>query len=163
MKCPDCGAENLPGDEECGACRAPLASLALPQAKGANKKILEGTIAQLKPQLAISIPHTLTVAETIKLMRERKMGCVLVNNGGKLAGIFTERDVLMKIAGLKDPAKVKIADVMKGDPQCLTDEDSISFAFHNMAVNNYRHIPIKRKDGSLGIISSRDLLRFLCQ
>ena len=152
-KCPDCGAAYFQGDEICDTCSADLTSGAAQGKKDGREKIVDGIIADLKPQLAITVPMTHSVEQTIKLMRERKMGCVLVNKGGQLAGIFTERDVLMKIAGQKDPAKTVISDVMKADPQYLKEGDSIAFAFHNMAINNYRHIPIMRTDGSYGIIS----------
>ena len=164
MRCPDCGQENIAGEEICQSCDAPLADLAMPRAKGGvQTKIIEGTIADVNPHVAIAVAGTSTVADAIKLMRSGKMGCVLVMQEGALAGIFTERDLLMKIAGLKDPAQVRLADVMNHDPQCLSDTDSIAFAFHNMALKGYRHIPISRADGSLGIISSRDLLRYLCR
>lgn len=166
MKCPDCGHENLPGEETCEACHTDLSQLALPEAK-ANKevrqKILEGTVSQLKPRAAVTLTPDRPVAEAVRLMRERKMGCVVVTQDGQLKGVFTERDLLNKVAGLKDPARTAVAEVMNTELHPLSASDTIAFAFHDMAVKGYRHIPVHMKDGSLGVISSRDLLRYLCQ
>ena len=164
MKCPDCGALNLAGEETCEACSAPLSLLALPRPKGGvQSRILEGTIADLKPKDALSVPANGTVESAIHLMRERRMGCVLVTDGARLAGIFTERDLLIKVAGLKEPKTTKVSDAMTPDPQLLGDSDPVALAFHTMAVRGERHVAVARENGSLGIISARDLLRFLCE
>ena len=166
MKCPDCGYVNLAGEETCESCSAPLSSLALPEAKakkGVQKKLLEGTIKQIGIQNAELLPLQTSVAQAVRFMREHKIGSVLVGEKGKLFAICTERDILMEVAGLQDPEKVRLSFVMKAEPQMLHEDDAVTFAFHNMAMRDYRHIPIKRSDGTYGIISARDLLRYLCQ
>lgn len=165
MKCPDCGFENIAGEEACEACSASLYDLALPEGKAktsTQRKVLAGTLAQLKPHEAVSLPEEASVADAVAQMRRLKMGCVLVTADGRLSGIFTERDLLLKVAGRKDPAEVRLREVMKPDPQCLKEDDSVALAFHHMAVKEHRHIPVLMKDGRLGIVSSRDLLRYLC-
>ena len=164
MKCPDCGLENLPGEETCASCHASLSDLVLPQAKARDqKKILEGTLLDLKPQDAVTVSPDQTVADAVRLMREHKIGCVLVTRGKALAGVFTERDMLRKVAGTKDPVKVRISEVMRDDIECLHEDDTVAVAFHQMAVHDFRHIPVQRKNGRLGIITSRDLLSYLCK
>ena len=166
MKCPDCGFENIAGEEVCESCSASLSSLALPEAKakqGVQRKILEGSIADLGVHDAVVVSPQATVAEAVRLMREKKMGCVLVGDARSLLGICTERDLLMEVAGLQEPEKLRLSSVMTRDPQYLRDDHPIAFAFHNMALRNYRHIPILRANGTFGIVSSRDLLRYLCR
>ena len=166
MKCPDCKAENIPGDDTCQSCGASLYELSLPQARardGVQKKIIDGTISELTIHDAVAVKPTDSVAAAVEEMRHHKIGCVVIMDKKKLVGICTERDLLNEVAGLKDPKKVRISDVMKHKPQTLKEDDAIAFAFHNMAMKGFRHIPIFRKSGKLGIITSRDLLRYLCE
>lgn len=166
MRCPDCGHENIAGEETCQGCSASLSSLALPEGKAKRsdqKKILEGLISDLGVHEAIIVSPQTYVSEAVRLMRENKIGCVLIGDEKKLAGICTERDLLMQVAGLQDPGKVRLSSIMTRDPQYLREDHPIAFAFHNMALRQYRHIPILRASGKYGIVSSRDLLRFLCK
>ena len=166
MKCPDCGHDNIDGEEVCQSCSASLSTLALPEGKakrGVQRKILEGSIAELGVHDAIVVSPQTVVAEAVRLMREQRIGCVLIGDGRQMVGICTERDLLMQVAGLQDPEKVRLSSIMTRDPQYLRDDHPIAFAFHNMALRNYRHIPILRANGKYGIISSRDLLRYLCR
>ncbi|MBI3549641.1 MAG: CBS domain-containing protein [Elusimicrobia bacterium] len=164
MRCPDCGSENLAGAEDCVSCSAPIASYAAQATGKDQKRILEGTIRDLKPHDAIALYPSRTVTEAVELMRTHKIGCVVVaEKGGSLAGIFTERDLLRKVAGRLDPSKTRLAAVMRADIEPLHEGDTVAFAFHNMAVHDYRHIPVEFDDGSLAVITSRDLLRYLCK
>lgn len=166
MRCPDCGSENMAGEEACQACGTPLSSSAQLRTKAhgpAERRVLEGTLRDLSPVSAVSVPAERPAADAVELMREHKTGCVLVTREGRLAGIFTERDLLLCVAGLRDPRRTPVGEVMKPDPQCLSEDDTIAYAFHNMALMGHRHIPVTRKDRSYGIISSRDLLRYLCR
>ena len=166
MKCPDCGHDNIDGEETCQSCSASLSTLALPEGKakrGVQKKILEGSIVDLGVHDAIMVSPQTYVAEAVRLMRQQRIGCVLIGDGRQMVGICTERDLLMQVAGQQDPEKVRLSSIMTRDPQYLRDDHPIAFAFHNMALRNYRHIPILRANGKYGIISSRDLLRYLCR
>ncbi|MBI4387358.1 MAG: CBS domain-containing protein [Elusimicrobia bacterium] len=165
MKCPDCGHENLAGEEACEACHTPLASLSIPNASRGKdqRRILEGTVEDLHSHDALMLDPDRSVADAVRLMRGNKMGCVLVASHGDLCGIFTERDLLSQVAGLEKPEKTRLAEVMRANPQCLKEDDAVALAFHAMAVNGHRHVPIRRRDGTLGVISSRDLLDYLCR
>jgi CBS domain-containing protein len=93
-------------------------------------------------------------------MREQQMGCVIVLNGDKVSAILTERDLLFGAAG-EDNSAMKVRDVMHKDPVCLKADDPVSFAFHHMSVGGYRHLPVYNGEHSVGMISARDLLRYL--
>ena len=163
MKCADCGVENIPGDDECSGCghalpaenapRAPLGDIAA--------RVRGGTIADLKPRPAVTVAADMTVADAVLLMREERVGCVLVGKGRHISGILTERDILYKVAGVSDPAKTAVADVMHPDPECLKCDEPVSHAFHHMSVGGYRHMPVFLEDGAVGMLSSRDLLAYL--
>lgn len=161
MTCPDCGYDNLPGADECSRCAATLSDLDL--AGSAIEESIErhpiGAIATRDP---ITVPEFTTVRAAISQMVKARVGCVLVEEGGEVTGIFTERDVLNRIspdrATLDDP----VTQHMTPLPQTLRAEDSIAYALHVMSVSGYRHLPIADSSGSAaGIVSARDLLRFL--
>lgn len=162
IRCPDCGYVNIAGTEDCESCSAPLAPLASPQPrKGLSAKILAGTLADLKPREAVTVSPEDRVSDAVRRMREHKIGCALVTEEGGVVGIMTERDLLFAVAGLKDPAHVEVREVMQADPVCLKEDDPINYAFHHMSVGGYRHLPVYRSDGSVGVVSARDLLRYL--
>lgn len=162
MNCPDCGHANLAGTETCVHCDAPLSQLAHPQPKqGMQRRILEGRVANLGSHDAASIADVATLEEAIRFMRTRRVGCVLAVKNGLLSGILTERDVLLKSG--TDPAKLRVAEVMRRDPECLQDDEPLAYAFHKMTLTGMHHMPVRRIDGSLGVVSARDLLRYLCE
>lgn len=162
MKCPDCGTANIPGSDECEGCghalqdpapRAPDGDLAV--------RVRQGTIKDLCPRPAVSVAPESPVADAVRLMREEKVGCVLVAKAGRIVGIMTERDVLYQVAGVRDPRAVKVVDVMHVDPDFLAVDEPVSHAFHQMSVGGYRHMPVRLEDGAVGIVSSRDLMAYL--
>ncbi|PCI38456.1 MAG: hypothetical protein COB53_04735 [Elusimicrobia bacterium] len=160
MICPDCAHVNIDGADNCEECNTDLSAVcAAPQ--GLTKKIIEGTIADLQPRDAITVDPRQSIPDVIKLMREKKTGCILVVENGDVSGIMTERDLLFGVAGVKDPEDADMMALMHPDPVCLKEDDPVSFAFHHMSVGGFRHIPILRQSGTLGMISARDLLSYL--
>jgi CBS domain-containing protein len=112
----------------------------------------------------ISVPPGTTIGETARIMKEHRIGCVLVEEEGRLLGIFTERDILTKLVGTGyDPAKVQVDSVMTKNPETLTPEDPIAFAVQRMSVGGYRHLPlIEATTGRpVGILSVKDIVDYL--
>ena len=164
MRCPDCGHSNLEGEETCTSCQALLSPLAVPQPQqGMHKRILEGTVRDLQPHKAGSLAEDATLDGAIRLMREQKMGCVLVIRAGKLAGMLTERDLLVRGDPAADPAKVRVADIMRPDPDSLLEDEPLAYAFHKMTIHGMHHLAVRRSDDTFAVVSARDLLRYLCE
>jgi CBS domain-containing protein len=113
----------------------------------------------------VAIPQGTTIGQAARIMKEHRVGCVLVEDGGKLIGIFTERDILTKLVGTGyDPAKVAVDSVMTRDPETLTPEDPIAFALQRMSVGGYRHIPLVDSRGHpVGILSVKDIVDYLAE
>ena len=106
-----------------------------------------------------SVTPQTTVLDTIHKMNQHKIGAVLVMQGSQVAGIFTERDVLRRVIGeLKNPATVKVGEVMTEEIICVgpdTDLDEVSSIMKNKKV---RHIPVCTDDGKLhGMVSIGDV------
>ena len=141
MLCPACGHDNLPGVDRCEGCMAPLMKLDVPQAKsGLQERLMEDSIAALNPADAITVTAEATVSEAVELMNTRHVGCILVMDARQLAGVFSERDILLKLAGT-DRAfdEVPVREVMTDQPVVLVSGDRPA-----------------------GIISIRDVLAYLC-
>lgn len=160
--CPDCGTENIEGVESCQNCGADLASLKIPDAQGQlEEKLVYGTLRELGAPEALSVSPGDPVTVAVHFMREHEAECVLVRNGGgKIIGILTERDVLLKAAGPdKDLMALAVKDIMTRDPVILREEDSLAVAIHKMSVGGFRHIPFVADDGTTQLISIQDVLR----
>jgi CBS domain-containing protein len=76
-------------------------------------------------------------------MRQKQLSCVLVVEHGQLVGVFTERDVVTKVAAAPlDVDHVPLQDVMQPDPECPQLDDALVSAFHLMHRGAYRHVPV---------------------
>jgi CBS domain-containing protein len=163
VTCPDCGHDNIAGDDACEHCGQDLRSIDVPTARaGLQRRIMETPLKDLSPGAAIIVSPRDPVARAVGLMRERRQGSVLVMEGQELVGIFTERDVLTRLTGEAiDVEKVPVSQVMTRDPKALREEDTLAYAMNCMAVGNYRHIPILGKGRPPRFISVRGVLRYL--
>ena len=112
---------------------------------------------------AVIVGAGASLAEAIAAMQKERRGCVLVVSGDKLAGIFTERDVLLRIAGLAiDLKQAKVSDYMTRDPVALPADSSVAFALNRMVVEGFRHIPLVDDQGRpTGVVSMRELIEYL--
>ena len=165
--CPACGAENFEGSDECDQCQGSLTQLSIPQATTALEKgLFVDRIEVLQPRPPIAVRPETPVGEVLKLLVAERVGCAAVTDGtGRLLGIFTERDALMRLnvdaARLADKP---VSTVMTANPATLRTRDKIAFALHRMNVGGFRHIPILDDDGKLvGVISIRGILAYLTE
>ncbi|MCE4621125.1 MAG: CBS domain-containing protein [Desulfurococcales archaeon] len=113
----------------------------------------------------VSLPPDATVEDAIKAMAEANIGSILVVEEGKLVGIFTERDLLVKVSakGL-DPSKVKLREVMTANPIAAKPDWTAAEALEVMAYYGFRHLPVVDDDGRVvGIVSIKDVCRALTQ
>jgi CBS domain-containing protein len=99
-----------------------------------------------------------SVTTAVRSMDERRVGAVLVLDGDRLVGVFTERDVLRAVAnGLSDDATV--ADWMTRGPETIESEDTAEHAAVLMIHGGFRHLPVVDAGRVVGILSIRDLMR----
>jgi CBS domain-containing protein len=122
------------------------------------------TLADLNPAPPVCVPPTARVGEVVRLLAEKNIGCVLVVWCDALVGIFSERDALMKIGTRFDElADNPIRHFMTPAPETLSPDDTIAFGLNRMAVGDFRHIPIEEDEHPVGIVSIRDLLRYVTE
>src|SRR4051812_4510217 len=103
MICPHCGHDNLPGSEECGRCYQDMTQLDRPVPQDqVERSLIEDPVGGLQPRAPITISASVTVREAIRTMLSHDVGALLVVGADdRLVGIFSERDLLTKIAGLR--------------------------------------------------------------
>jgi CBS domain-containing protein len=115
-----------------------------------------------KPIHAVG-PDT-SVTECVRLMSAEKIGALIVLDGGRLIGMFTERDALNKVlaAGL-DPGSTKVAEVMTKNPISIPPTTTVGDAMELITTRRFRHLPIVDNGKVLAVISSGDLTHWLVQ
>jgi CBS domain-containing protein len=113
----------------------------------------------LSSQTPVTANGEMSVAQAARLMKERRVGALLVMHEGRLAGIFTERDALFRvIAESRDPAKTELRDVMTANPRTIGPDRPFGHALHMMHEGGFRHVPVVEGGAPLGIVSARDAL-----
>ena len=100
-----------------------------------------------------------TVLQATQVMNDQKIGALVVMDGRRVAGMFTERDVLRRvIAEERSPREVRVGDVMTRDVVCCSPDTDLDDASAIMRDRKVRHLPICGDDGELhGLISIGDL------
>ena len=131
-----------------------------------QQRIRGAIVATLISELPLRDPILVHAAENVvaavNAMNEHRTGCVLVEHGGKLVGIFTERDVLTRVVFRSNNRSMTLESVMTKDPETLEATETIAFALNKMSVGGYRHLPIVDRDGKpVGVLSVRDIVDFL--
>jgi CBS domain-containing protein len=102
------------------------------------------------------------VTECVRLMTSGKIGALIVMDGERLIGIFTERDALNKVlAGGLDPGNTKVSEVMTTDPYCIRPTTTVGDAMKLITKRRFRHLPIVDNGKVLAIVSSGDLTHWL--
>jgi CBS domain-containing protein len=113
----------------------------------------------IEDQKPVTASAEITVAAAARLMKERRIGALLVVHDGRLAGIFTERDALFRVvAEGRDPAKTRVADVMTANPRTITPDRPFGHALHLMYEGGFRHVPVVDNGRPVGVVSARDAL-----
>ena len=166
MRCPSCGHDNLPGADNCEECRTNLMHEDVPLARIQSvieKSLSEDRVETLNPVEAVSVSEDTSLDVAVRIMREKKIGCLLVTDSdGGLCGIFTERDALYKVAGkVEDLAAQPLSRYMTRDPEVVREDQLLASALQRMMVGDLRHLPIVDEQGRpKKVVSSRDVINY---
>jgi len=125
-----------------------------------------GTILQAKNRPTIKISESESVYSALQKMQENGIGALLVENeSGGIAGMFSERDYMNKIAvkGLHS-RKTQLKDVMSTKVETVSPQTTAGECMHIMTEKRFRHIPVVDGDGKLqGLVSIGDLVKFVLE
>jgi CBS domain-containing protein len=113
----------------------------------------------LEPRKLVVAGPEASVREASELMRRGNVGAILVVDGQRLAGIFTERDALFRViaCGL-DPAAVRLREVMTANPTTVTPDETFGYALLLMYEHGFRHLPVVEERRPIGVLSARHAL-----
>lgn len=116
-----------------------------------------------KGSLVHSVTRETKVIRAVDLMNHAHVGSVLVLEGEKLAGIFTERDVLVRIvAAGRDPNETRVGEVMTPHLNTLSPDATVQDALELMTKKRCRHLPvIDARGGLMGLVSIGDVTKAL--
>jgi len=165
MLCPSCGHDNIEGADRCEECMTSLFNVGARQAARGSleRSVMEDDIRQLEQEFLGVSPDT-SALEVIKKMKVAGLGCALVLEDGKLVGIFTERDLLNKLTGKNASSPdTAVKDLMSANPETLDESDSVATALNKMSMGRYRHIPVKKADGTYGVTSIKHVLKYIAK
>ena len=116
------------------------------------RSIIEG-------QDLLSTQASLPVVDAARLMRTHKVGAIVVVEGERLVGIFTERDALFRVvAEGRDPQTTPVGDVMTANPTTIDADKPFARALELMHAGSFRHVPVVDNGRPIGIVSSRDAM-----
>lgn len=134
-----------------------------------DARLLQEPLTLLPSRPPLVLAATATVKEAMQAMKRRHRGCVLITQDGTirspLVGIFTERDVLLKIIDSgRNPATVELGEVMTQEPESLSIDAKLAWALNMMSVGGFRHLPVTDERGwPAFILSVRDIVEFLVE
>ena len=110
-----------------------------------------------------TLPPSATVAAAVHMMNQHKLGSILILQGDRLAGIFTERDVLTRVVGAdRDPHTTLLDEVMTSQPVTVTPTAPVEAVMEIITARRVRRLPVVDDTGQvIGLISIGDLTRWL--
>ena len=112
-----------------------------------------------------TLPPSATVLDAVNTMNDHKIGSVLVTSARRLAGIFTERDVLTRVVGLgRDPGTTTLSEVMTHHPVTIEPSAAVDKVMEIVTSYRVRRLPVLDEFGVIvGLISVGDLLAWLVE
>ena len=122
------------------------------------------SVSRLHPTPPLRISPAQTVKEAISLMRQEKVGCLLVCEGERMVGILTERDLLRRVLAVGKPLTVTVAECMTPNPVAVHRKEPIGAAVRRMEEGGYRHLPVVDEAGAvIGVLSVKRIVHYLAE
>ncbi|MFQ6045469.1 MAG: CBS domain-containing protein [Gemmatimonadales bacterium] len=118
-------------------------------------------ILEQKGGEVVSMVAAESVLNAARLMNEREIGGVVVTDGDRMVGVFTERDILRRVVSEQlDPAATPLRDVMTRDVVTCRTDTKLEECVAIFTSRRIRHLPVVEEDGIKGVITSGDILAF---
>jgi CBS domain-containing protein len=112
----------------------------------------------------VTIDESHSVLDAATLMADEFVGSVVITSASKITGIFTERDLMMRVVGKeRDPERVAIKDVMTKDIVIVSPKDTANYCLNLMKEHRCRHLLVFNGDEFVGIVSLRDIVALMLE
>ena len=122
------------------------------------------SVSRLNPRSPLQLHPNQTVGEAVNLMRQKGVGCILIGDGDRVEGIFTERDLMHRVLANGKPLTTPVAECMTPHPVVVHPKDSIAAAIRRMEEGGYRHLPVVNDVGRpLGLLSVKQIVHYLVE
>jgi CBS domain-containing protein len=129
--------------------------------EAAMQDTLEAVLAHKGASVHFVVPDT-PVLDAVRTMNEERIGALLVCENGEMVGIFTERDVLIRIVDEgRDPGMTKVVDVMTSKVVAVRPETGVEDAMAIISERRFRHLPVLDDGALVGLVSAGDLTRWV--
>jgi len=164
MLCPCCAHDNLPGADLCEECQTSLAHEEVTPREARTRiarSLGQDTVGCLRQAEVICVAEDTTLEAAVGTMRAKRIGCLLVTDAqGRLTGIFTERDLLTKVAlEVSDLSEHAVRRYMTPDPETMRPDHPLAHAMQRMMVGDFRYLPLVDDEGRpTRITSSGDII-----
>ena len=110
----------------------------------------------------VSVPVAATIREAVSAMQSQSVGCIAVLDGERLAGVFTERDLVTRVLGPERSLDGALSEVMSRDPVVAEEHEPIHRVLARMHARGLRHIPVLGESRTpVGTISIKRSVHFL--
>jgi CBS domain-containing protein len=121
-------------------------------------------ILQSKNEPIFTVSSDITVYRAIELMCQKNIGAVIIEDDGRLAGIFTERDYARKVVLKGRSSKdTLVSELMSHNPFTVNSDTSVDDCMALMNDKHIRHLPVVDKGTIMGVISVGDIIRFMIE
>jgi len=122
------------------------------------------SVSRLNPTSPLRIESDQTVMDAVRLMREHRVGCLLVCRGDRLLGVFTERDLMRRVLAAGLPLTSTVSSCMTSDPVVVGPKEPIGAAIRRMEEGGYRHLPVVDEAGRpIGMLSVKRIVHYLAE
>ena len=105
-----------------------------------------------------------TLRAVVRRMRDERSGCALLTRDGKLAGIFTERDLVLRVVGVEGALDQPVSDWMTTNPDRVHQKDPVLTAIRLMRRRGYRNVPVvDEADQVVGCVRHKDIVDYIAE
>ena len=105
-----------------------------------------------------------TLRAVVRRMRDERSGCALLTRDGKLAGVFTERDLVLRVVGVEGALDQPVSDWMTPDPDRVRQQDPVDTAIRLMRRRGYRNVPVvDEADQVIGCVRHKDIVDYIAE
>ncbi|MDP9342834.1 MAG: CBS domain-containing protein [Actinomycetota bacterium] len=115
------------------------------------------TVREVMSGSVITVEPDATVAEAATVMGGKRVGSALIMDGDRIAGIFTERDIVRALGEHFDAAGHPVSNWMTRNPTSISPDASVEEALSRMLAGGFRHLPVIENDQVVGMLSMRDV------
>ena len=121
-----------------------------------------GSVLADKGRQLYSIQPEATVRDAVRMMNDVGVGALVVLDGERIAGIFTERDVLRRVVdGGRHPGVTRVSAVMTIDVETIEPDMTVEDAMELMTARRFRHLPVVDRGTVVGMLSIGDVMRWV--